>query len=426
MPNLTSMRIRSALIAAVAAAGLALAGAPAAHAADVPGFTGTWLDSALRAQYDLGSDLAFKNAPLLGTHNSFNSTEELGSEVTTEQVNQTHDLTDQLDYDVRSLELDLHRDPKGGETPVVCHTLPKEGCTVTKPLDPFLDEIATWLRAPDNSDQVVVLYLEDDLDDLDLHDAASATIRDELGKLVYRPERGGGCEEVPGELTRDDVLAAGAQVVIVSGCGTGRAWRGLAFSWERHLESRPHDFADYPDCGPDYRKQQYQSSLIRYYEDSTRVAGSGGADDGLTPESVAAMERCGVDLLSFDRIEPLDGRLEASVWSWAVNEPSRGRCALMRTGNAFPYGRWISKPCGNAIAVPACRNRSRWSVGKRPLDLDAAARWCERHDATLAVPRTGFENQQLRAAMKKGKARTALLGYRLMHGVWTPLDTRGG
>ncbi len=418
------MRIRSALIAALAAAGIALAAPAGASADDVPGFTGSWLESALEAQYDLGSDLAFKNAPLLGTHNSFNSVEEMGPELGLETINQRRTLTEQLDFGIRSLELDLHPDPFAGAPgrPVVCHTQPRDGCTVVKELDPFLAEIGGWLGEPEHSDQVVLLYLEDDLDSLELHDDAAAIAREELGGLVYRPE-GSGCQEVPGELTRDEVLEAGAQIVIVSGCGKGRAWHSLAFSWERHLESRPRDFADYPDCGPDYGKGQYRSSLVRYYEDSTRIGAN--ADDGLLPDSVAAMMRCGVDLLSFDRIEPLDGRLTGTVWSWAENEPSTGRCALMRAGRALLYGRWVSKGCG-VKARPACRNRSRWTVGKRRLDLDAGERWCARHDAKLAVPRTGFENQLLRKAMEKRGTKAALLGYQLRGGIWTPLDSRDG
>ncbi len=426
------MRLRTALTTAVAstslALALALALAPSAGAADVPGFSGTWLESAVGTQYELGDDLAFKDAPLLGTHNSFNSQAEMGPELSLLEINQQRSLSEQLDIGIRSLELDLHPDPLAGAPgrPIVCHTTPREGCTVVKALDPILAEIARWLRRSENADQVLLLYLEDDLDSRELHDDAAATIEDELGELVYRPAGGGGggsCMEVPGDLTRDEILDAGAQVLVVSGCGKGRTWRSQAFSWERHLESRPRDFADYPGCGPDYDSSQYRTSLVRYYEDSLRAA-TAGADDGLTPETTAAMMRCGVDLLSFDRIEPLDGRLEASVWSWAENEPAAGRCALIRTGRALPFGRWVSKPCDGAIARPACRDRSRWSVGKRRGDLTAGKRWCRNHGAKLAVPRTGLENQRLREAMETRGTKSALLGYKLRRGEWTPLDSR--
>lgn len=432
MPKLTRMRFkvglrcRSAVAALLGAAAVVTFGTGSSPAADVDGFAGSWLESALQAQYDLGSDVPFKNAPLVGTHNSFNSTEEMGPGLSLLEINQRRDLTDQLDFGVRSLELDLHRDPNGDgsdDRPVVCHTLPREGCTVVRDLRPFLAEIAAWLREGENSEQVLLLYLEDDLDDLPLHDSAAAIIDDELGELIYEPQ-GSGCQEVPDELTRDQVREADRQIVVVSGCGKGAAWRSLAFSWERHLESRPKGFEDFPGCGPDYGRREYRANLVRYYEDSTRTTGLGGADDGFGSENTAAMARCGVDLFGFDRLEPLDGRLQATVWSWASEEPRSGRCAVIRTGSKLPFGRWISADCGTLTARPVCRDGRRWSVGPDRLDRRKAARYCEREGAQLAVPRTGYENQLVRLAMEEAETRSALLGYRLRGGEWVPLDVR--
>ncbi|MEO7198374.1 MAG: hypothetical protein ABIZ50_07860, partial [Solirubrobacterales bacterium] len=63
---------------ALVAGAIGLAGAGTASAAGEEGdFPGSWLEFALDAQYELGSDVAFKDAPLVGTHNSFNSVAEL-------------------------------------------------------------------------------------------------------------------------------------------------------------------------------------------------------------------------------------------------------------------------------------------------------------------------------------------------------------
>lgn len=431
MPKLSAMRRsptrRRAAAALLLSAVAALAGAGASSADDVSSFDGTWLDRALRLQYELGSDVGFEDAPLVGTHNSFNSAAELGSGLPAPKTNQRLDLTDQLDVGVRSLELDLHREPNGDGTddrPIVCHTFPQEGCTVVKDIDPLVGEIADWLQRPDNSDQVLLLYLEDDLDTLGLHDSAASIIAGDLGDLLYEPpERG--CNEIPSDLTRDDVREAGKQVVIVSGCGKGVAWHSLAFSWESHLEARPHGFEDFPSCGPDYAKSQYRASLIRYYEDSTRTAATSGTDDGLTPETAAAMARCGVDLFGFDQLEPFDGRLEGAVWSWATDEPSSGRCAVIRTGKRLQYGRWVSAPCDELLAPPVCRDGRKWSVGAKRLDPAVAGRFCRRHGSQPAVPRTGYENQLVRLAMEERGTHSALLGYRERGGEWVPLDVRG-
>lgn len=419
--------------AACAAAGAALAPAVAGGDA-VEDFDGSWADRALELQYDLGSDLQLVNAPFVGTHNSFNSAAELGSGLAEADSNQRLDLTDQLDLGIRSLELDLHRVTSTGPTgftdrPVVCHTVRGGGgCGPVKELEPVLAEISAWLRGPEGSEQVLLLYLEDDLDTVGTHDLAAASIEEELGDLVYRPE-GEGCTELPAtELTRADVVAAGKQVLIVSGCGKGTAWQSLAHSWELHRESRPFAFEDVPACGPDYSRTQYDRRLIRYYEDSTRTGeGTGPVDDGLTPATVAAMARCGVDLVGFDQLEPFDGRLEASVWSWRPDEPSGGRCAVIQLGaDELQPGRWVAETCAPLRLNPACLSREdgSWIVPRRPVSVDRAAAACKRREARWAVPRTGHEDQLLRQAMRARGVRSALLGYRDGREGWAPLDRR--
>src|SRR5437764_157881 len=98
------------LIAALALAALLLVAAPAGAApAQVPqprreaprhplpasrattsaitGFQGSWLDTALNLQYRLGNDVGLRDAPWIGTHNSFNSVAEMGQTVSTSDPN---------------------------------------------------------------------------------------------------------------------------------------------------------------------------------------------------------------------------------------------------------------------------------------------------------------------------------------------------
>lgn len=403
-----------------------LAGADA-----VEEFEGSWVDRALELQYELGADLPFVDAPLIGTHNSYNSRAEMGPELSPDDANQRLGIVDQLELGVRSLELDLHRLPDSGGTPrpFICHSKPGGGgCGAVRPLGPVLGAIGGWLRRAGNDDQVLLLYLQDGLEDEETHDDAAATIERKLGELVFRPG-GSGCVELPAaELSRADVRAAGKQIVVVSGCGQGEAWQSLAHSWEEHRESRPFDFEDFPGCGPDYERLEYDTRIIRYYEDSTRVGeGSGRVDDGITPDSAAAMARCGVDLLGLDRLEPFDGRLEGSVWSWSPGEPDRGRCALMRLGGVrFPFGRWVSRRCAGLEAPPAClpEEGSTWIVPLRRATPARAERSCARRGTTWSVPRTGYENQLLRLTMREQGIRAALLAYRRRGDVWSALDER--
>src|SRR3954453_15246532 len=210
------------VVARDAAATCRSAGGPCQPQADVSGWQDTWTHRALAFQYALGNGVALRDAPWVGTHNSFNSIAEMGTTVSDTDANQQLSLTDQLRVDVRSLEPDLHWWPSlsagGARAPVVCHAQGgHEGCSIEKPLGPVLDAIGEWLRA--HPRQVLLLYAEDHLDGAEGYDAAAGPIGDRLGPLLYRPAppaSGSACAKLPLTLSRDAVLAAGAQVVIVS------------------------------------------------------------------------------------------------------------------------------------------------------------------------------------------------------------------
>ena len=287
-----------------------------------------------RAQFDLAGDVPLRNVPWVGTHNSFNSVAEMGQTVSTYDPNQLLDLTDQLRLDIRSLELDVHwfNSPNAGgnKAPVVCHARGANeghaGCSNEKLLGPVLGEIARWLRRPQNRDQVLLLYLEDHLENEEGFDTGAAVVENQLGGLLYRPPGGGGCTELPYELTRNEILATGAQAIAVSDCGVGTAWPGDHLLLGRSMRRRgPRGITDFPECGPDYTREEFNSSIIRYFEDRTQLTNAfpDRRDDGLTPPTVAKMTRCGVDLIGMDKLLADDGRLEAAVWSWARKAAGR-------------------------------------------------------------------------------------------------------
>jgi hypothetical protein len=402
---------------------------PAVSESAIAAYESSWVHHALGLQYSLANDMPLRNAPWVGTHNSFNSIAEMGPTVSDTDANQQVSLVDQLRIDIRSLELDLHWFPSvsGGAifAPVVCHAESlHEGCSIEKQLSPVLDEIAGWLRG--HRDQVLLLYLEDHLSagigNGDVHNRAVSALQGKLGSMIYRPA-GPGCAKLPLDLTRAQVLAAGAQVVLASGCGTTAGWRGLVFDWNAHVEERPKGYQDYPSCGPDFTRSVYDSNLVRYYEDSTwlttagSVVGQSSVDDGLTPATTAAMWRCGVDLTGFDQLRPDDGKLAASVWSWAQSEPSTaGDCAIQRAD-----GRFEAHPCTESHPA-ACRTPGgAWTVTAGPTAFADAAAACTAAGATFAVPRTGYENQLLKTA---AAGTTPWLGYVRDGSRWRALDTR--
>jgi hypothetical protein len=380
-----------------------VAAAGADHGPAVQEHLRSWTHRALSFQHALGDGVPLRNAPWVGTHNSFNSIEEMGPTVSDMDSNQQLSLVQQLDVDVRSLELDVHTFPSargGGVVPVVCHAQGGAGCSVEKPLDETLAPIGDWLRA--HPDQVLLLYLENQLRDEASNDRAAQMIEETIGDLVLRPS-GSGCVDAPYDTTRAAIRDAGRQVVIVSNCGTGAAWQSWSFGWP-HEESRPRAYS----CSADRARMDYDATMIRYFEDDTWLTSAGsnvGAssrDDGLKPATVAAMTRCGVDLLGFDQLAPQDARLDAAVWSWAEDESPSSACAVQRPSD----GRWLARSCKQRHPF-ACRAADgSYFLVRTPVRGDKAPKGC-------GAPRTGRENEQARLA---AGGRTAW--------IWSPTSKR--
>lgn len=357
--------------------------------AEVDAHQGSWLQRTLAFQRELGDGLAFRDAPWLSTHNSYNSPHERPTLSHTDS-NQQLSNVDQLRLDIRSLEIDVHWFPSpegGGMAPVVCHGTGPVGCSTERLLSDHLAELRGWLDA--NPREVVLLYLEDQIGAAG-YETTARVVRDGLGGRLYAPQ-GSGCQNLPLDLTRDAIRAAGKQVIIVGSCGSG-SWQGVSHAWPGSVrfEDRARDWT----CS----KAPRDGRLVRYYEDSTFLSQTPASspDDGLTPETVRAMVACGVEILGFDQLLPHDGRLEATVWSWAEGEPSGGRAAVQRGD-----GRWDAVSASGRRPA-ACRTTDGSWLLTGPVPVSSAARACAQAGATFALPRTGEQNAQLQAAGGEG------------------------
>jgi Phosphatidylinositol-specific phospholipase C, X domain len=411
----------------------ACATAPGSHpsATAIAAYRTSWTHRALGLQYELANDVPFANAPWIGTHNSFNSMA-YGYTPSRSDSNQKLTLAEQLEIDVRSVELDVHW--VNGEARVCHGTEQHAGCSSEGPLGPHLDEIAAFLKQ--HRDQVVLLYLEDQIGDPEGYDAVAAELNRAFGAKLYRTTGDKCSHKLPLTLSRKRLLKQGAQVVTVaSGCGGGTgetpatAWSRVVFDWsgDVHGESRPREYSDFPGCGKDFDRAKYQSRIVRYFEDSTFVtsstatAGAAETDDGITPQTAAAMARCGVDLFGLDQLLPGDGRLESLVWSWAKDEPAHGKCATQRRSDA----RWTATVCSGKRPAACLKRDGRWLVTKRAVKISQAGRACKKRHARVAVPRTGYENQLLRyATPTPAKADSTWLGYRFRRGRWRATAAR--
>jgi hypothetical protein len=370
----------------------------------------TWLHRAAAFQYRIADATPLLDAAWLGTHNSFNSSAEDPTLSHTDS-NQQLSLPQQLDLDMRALELDLHYIPRpaagGASAVVVCHGRgPDEahlGCTTERTFAEVLPEIGDWLKA--HPSEVVLLYLEDELG-ADAGYAETVSVLDKvLGSAIYRPSpsemTAKGCANLPLDISRKGIRARGAQVILVGNCRGG--WASDVYGWDdNHVESgSTPGYRAYPACDATYDRGVYDSKLVRYYEDSTFVSSATeptqtpaeAQAQALTPARVADMTRCGVDLFGFDQILPHDGRIDATIWSWAKGQPNRarGRCALQRAD-----GRWVTRGCGSRH-LAACRGAGGgWTLTPKAVAWNRAGRACRAGGASFGLPRTGYENAQLR------------------------------
>lgn len=372
----------------------------------------SWLHRTLAFQQRLGDPLPLLRSQILGTHNSFNSVNDSPT-VSHSDSNQQLSLTQQLDIDVRSLELDVHYIPRverGGASAVtVCHGRGPDqlhvGCTNEPLLTDVLPPLARWLNAPAHRDDVVLLYLEDELGS----DQGYADTVAQLEAGLRRPDGSSlidhpaatpsTCTNLPLQRSRADVLASGAQVVLVGNCRAG--WKSTIFGWDAvHVESgSTPGYRAFPACDATYDRGVYDTKLVRYYEDSTVVAQAiapttspaAAQSERLTGDKVAAMIKCGVNLFGFDQLLPGDGRLEAAAWSWAAKapDPRDGACAV-QGGD----GRWTTAACASKRPA-ACLAGLVWTV-TRAVSWAGAEKACAERGAAFALPRTGYENALLR------------------------------
>ncbi|MEA2391587.1 MAG: hypothetical protein QOK31_1696 [Solirubrobacteraceae bacterium] len=391
---------------------------------DITGDYGrSWLHRAAAFQYRLGGPLPLLRAQWLGTHNSFNSTSESPTLSHTDS-NQQLSLSQQLNIDIRGLELDLHWFPSattgGAKTVVVCHARgPDEenaGCTNERTFVQVLPEIANWLNTSGHRREVVLLYLEDELGDPAGYAQTVATLdhvlrRPDGHSLIYRPRPSDiaskGCASLPLGISRERIRARGAQVLLVGNCRSG--WAADVYGWDdRHVESGSTPrYRAFPACDATYSRRIYDTKLVRYYEDSTFVSAatdptgspSDAQADRLTPDKAAAMTRCGVGLFGFDQLLPNDGRIGATIWSWASGQPSpqHHRCTVQRTD-----GHWVARGC-RARRRAACATAHGWLLTRPKVPFAESPEECRDRHARFVLPRTGYDNSRLRQAARRGE-----------------------
>jgi len=287
--------------------------------------------------------------------------------------------------------------------------------------------VRRWLDA--HPGQFLLIYLENQLYDASpiadatlAHNTAATLLSKAFGKLIYRPSGAtpGNCATLPYDKSRAQMMATGARVLLVGNCGPG-AWSGLVFQrgskWDESGDPSSYTFSYSGACADDMAARAGDTKFRREFEDSTFVTAATNAAPStpMSPDNVAAMVRCGVNIIGMDQLRPQDGRLAALVWSWAANQPSSaGACA-----EQWSSGRFFAVACGLARAAACQTPAGSWRVTAAAVEWADAAGECaaEFPGSRFAVPMNGYRNLTLSQA--RSGAAAVWLNYAKVRGTWT-------
>ena len=387
----------------------------------------TWEHKALSIQNKLDKNEPLINATYLHTHNTYNS-RAYTTAFSYIDPNHYYSIKDQLRMDVSMIELDVHWyfsmagwPWQWKKTTLLCHGQGNHlGCSAyDRHLSKGVDEINSYIRS--NRDKVIILYVEEHVDGH--YNETINTIKGRLGDLIYRTGSNS-CKQLPGSLTKQQVLNAGKNIVIFSGagCQNNSNWNQYVHMRSIITESNMRDFKGYPNCGK-YSRNDYKTKVIRFYEDRTNMtAWFGGGSGKTTKDNMDDLVNCGVNFPGMDKLSPTDGRLRAAIWSFHPGEPNNwggNEDCVHQWGN----GKWNDNNC-NARYRFACKNGAGdWYVTKGSGTWSSGYNKCSSETGgqySFATPHNGYENKQLEAAKKARGVNDAWLSLndRSREGTW--------
>ena len=350
-------------------------------------FQNSWAGKALTHQRNMDSDTPLAQNNILGSHNSYNS-REYRNATRYLDPQQNHSIYDQLRIGARFIELDAHWTAhthgwpwEWGTDLLLCHSgIGVDigdlhlGCSLT---DRFVKdgvaEVGRWLN--ENPNEVIILYFEDHTDGH--HQQLLNIINDKLSGKVYASN---GCQAIPNTLTKNQVRAAGKQVVLWKdgGCSSNTGMKNLTFTG--------------------------LGDINRIWEDRTSVGAIGafftnGSVKRIEASDVTQAFKNGGNIVNLDNLTYDDGRMSAGVWSWDVNEPNNAGgnqdCAVQ-----WSNGRWDDANCSNQHFFACQHNQTgEWNISTYNDVWSDGQNACSiLGDYRFSAPKNSKENEALKAA----------------------------
>jgi len=381
----------------------------------------SWQYQALELQSKIDLSTPLREASIPMTHNSYNSTHysNLGSYF---DPNHLHSITEQLDMGVRLLELDSHW--FNGDI-LACHGQDDHtGCSIYDgQIEERIGEINTWLRRPENADQVVFIYMEDHLDN---HYAEASLILDKYFADKIYPASS--CNaQVPINLSKADILNAGNQVVIYGGgydcnAASGTNWGNYVHSG--FFKTDNSGLSATPDCSSDIFNPAYiAANITRVYEDSTTLSGMfGDPPPAIDAAYMKTLTDCGINTIGLDQLDYNDSRHGAAIWSWNTNEPNGGtneNCAI-----TYEPNRLADVDCAHTYQFACVGSNGNWTISSTAGTWNEGSSTCTTEGKTFAMPKNGYQNHLLSQAKNATGVARAWVNYSdtATEGEWLPGD----
>lgn len=403
----------------------------------------SWNHHAHGLQRQLDANTPMKESLWLASHNSYNYPQP--QQQSTADPNQTIGIAEQLDLEMRAVEIDIHwmEAPRcsGNLQPLVCHGQGDHSTCSGTELDSSVhfNTINDWLA--DNPGEFVQVDIEANFGvnrtppcppgvpeptGGDPYEVVGDQVAAIFGDKLYSPvdSQSG---QLPLEVTRTQMLAAGRQVIVTG--PTNNAWGNSVHGLDvRRQHAYDNATYRYPGCEW-FTADEYRNFWTRMWEDTTAVGAarvaSGMAElEPVRDADLVNMLLCGLNNPSLDKITSSDTRLAAAVWSWKEAEPAvnaEANCALHNVD-----GRFESADCSGTHAY-ACTNDGgqNWSVTAASGSFEGGAAACSALGGgfTFAVPETGYLNQRLRDSKAAATVATVWLNYvedSAIEGKWLP------
>src|SRR3990167_3204865 len=401
----------------------------------------SWIKSTLQLQREIDLAAPMNEVTFLATHNSYNSKIYSIPAVRYLNPNQLISLYDQLEAGVRSIELDAHYTftASGSQEILLCHgNAENKGCGLyDRPIEEGLAEIRDWLEK--NPNEIVLLYIERMLS---RHEPRLAhSLKTYLGDYIYKASNTRkpdgslttACISLPRTLTKNDVLNAGKQLLIITkGCSGPtyeeedkykEIWNDDVFAGTGDVPHYPftliytlfENFTPYPDCGisTTFNIDPLHTSLWRVWDDRTIQSNPDKKHKPINPMDMPELLRCGINWPALDMLTPDDPRLAAAIWSWAPDYPRQegGRCAIYKDSEGFQ-----NIDCDQTIRAYACQDElsrafkvvrmtGTWQEGERFCQFVAGSDW------HFAAPINGAQMNAVKNAASERNVDTVWVNY---------------